>query len=91
MDMRIRIGTEAQYNAFTVVIVMNIGNRVLGMVVDSVSDVLELNSDQIKQAPELGSSIDSKHVTGIGKIGERILILLDIAGMVSSADFGLME
>ncbi|MFN7693708.1 MAG: chemotaxis protein CheW [Burkholderiales bacterium] len=91
MDMRIRIGTEAQYNAFTVVIVMNIGNRVLGMVVDSVSDVLELNSDQIKQAPELGSSIDSKHVTGIGKIGERILILLDIAGMVSSSDFGLME
>jgi purine-binding chemotaxis protein CheW len=91
MDMRIRIGTEAQYNAFTVVIVMNIGNRVLGMVVDSVSDVLELNADQIKNAPELGSSIDSKHVTGIGKIGERILILLDIAGMVSSSDFGLME
>ncbi len=91
MDMRIRIGTEALYNAFTVVIVMNIGNRVLGMVVDSVSDVLELDADQIKNAPELGSSIDSKHVTGIGKIGERILILLDIAGMVSSPDFGLME
>ncbi len=91
MDMRIKLGCEAQYNDFTVVIVMNIGNRVLGMVVDSVSDVLELEAEQIRPAPEIAAAIDSRHVTGLGKVGERILILLDIAGMVSSPDFGLMD
>lgn len=91
MDMRIKLGCEAQYNAFTVVIVMNIGNRILGMVADSVSDVLELAEDQIRPAPEIHSAIDSRHVTGLGKINDRILILLDIAGMVSSPEFGLMD
>jgi purine-binding chemotaxis protein CheW len=91
MDMRIKLGVEAQYNAFTVVIVMNIGNRILGMVVDSVSDVLELGDGQIRPAPELGAAIDSRHVTGLGKVGDRILILLDISGMVNSPEFGLMD
>ena len=91
MDMRIKLGVDAQYNAFTVVIVMNIGNRILGMVVDSVSDVLELGAEQIRPAPEIGAAIDSRHVTGLGKVGDRILILLDIGGMVNSPEFGLME
>ncbi len=91
MDMRLKLGVEAQYNAFTVVIVMNIGNRILGMVVDSVSDVLELGDGQIRPAPELGAAIDSRHVTGLGKVGDRILILLDISGMVNSPEFGLMD
>ncbi|MFN4114913.1 MAG: chemotaxis protein CheW [Inhella sp.] len=91
MDMRIKLGVDAQYNAFTVVIVMNIGNRVLGMVVDSVSDVLELEAEQIRAAPEISAAIDARHVTGLGKVGERILILLDIEGMVSSPEFGLMD
>jgi len=91
MDMRIKLGVDAQYNAFTVVIVMNIGNRTVGMVVDSVSDVLELETDQIRAAPDIAAAIDSRHVTGLGKVGERILILLDIAGMVSSPEFGLMD
>lgn len=91
MDMRIKLGSDAPYNGFTVVIVMNIGNRVLGMVVDSVSDVLELEADQIKPAPEISAAIDARHVTGLGKVGERILILLDIESMVSSPEFGLLE
>ncbi len=91
MDMRIKLGCEAQYNGFTVVIVMNVGGRILGMAVDSVSDVLELEADQIKPAPEISAAIDSRHVTGLGKIGDRILILLDIEGMVTSPEFGLME
>lgn len=91
MDMRIRLGCEAQYSAFTVVIVLNIGNRVLGMVVDSVSDVLEMPADQIRPAPDIAAAIDSRHVTGLGKVGDRILILLDIAGMVASPEFGLTE
>lgn len=91
MDMRIKLGVEAQYNGFTVVIVMNIGNRTVGMAVDSVSDVLELSAEQIRAAPEISAAIDSRHVTGLGKVGDRILILLDIAGMVANPEFGLMD
>jgi len=91
MDLRIRLGCDAQYSAFTVVIVLNIGNRVLGMVVDSVSDVLELPTDQIRPAPDIAASIDSRFVTGLGKVGERILILLDIEAMVASPEFGLSD
>lgn len=91
MDMRLKLGTDAQYNDFTVTIVLNVGNRVLGMVVDSVSDVLELHDEQIKPAPDMGAAIDSRHVTGLGKVGDRILILLDIQGMVANPDFGLID
>ena len=101
MDMRLRLGVDGQYNAFTVTIVLNVGNRVLGMVVDSVSDVLELSKEQIKPAPELSSSVDASYITGIGAVkqaqadgpgeAERMLILMDIEGLMSSADMGLIN
>ncbi|WP_397535850.1 chemotaxis protein CheW [Roseateles sp.] len=91
VDMRLRLGCEGEYNAFTVVIVLNVCGRVVGIVVDSVSDVLELAADAIKAPPEVGAAIDTRFVTGLGKIGERMLILLDIEGMVGSPDFGLID
>ncbi|MBH9553235.1 chemotaxis protein CheW [Inhella gelatinilytica] len=91
MDLRLRLNCEAQYSSFTVVIVLNVGHRILGMVVDSVSDVLELEDDQVKPAPDIAAAIDSRFVTGLGKVGDRILILLDIQGMVTSPEFGLTE
>jgi len=75
-----------------VVIVLNVKNRIVGAVVDSVSDVLELNRDAIRPAPELSSStVDTSFITGIGSVGERMLILMDIEGLMSSADMGLMD
>ena len=91
VDMRIRLGCEAETNAFTVVIVLNVVGRVVGMVVDSVSDVLEMARSAIRPAPEVGSSIDTRFVTGLGTIHERMLILLDIEAMIASPDFGLMD
>ncbi len=91
VDMRLRLGCEGEYNTFTVVIVLNVCGRVVGIVVDSVSDVLELAADAIKPPPEVGAAIDTRFVTGLGKIGERMLILLDIEGMVGSPDFGLID
>ncbi len=91
IDLRIKLGCEsAEYNGFTVVIVLNVKGRVVGAVVDSVSDVLELSRDHIKPAPELNSSVDSNFITGIGSVGERMLILMDIEGLMSSADMGLI-
>ena len=91
IDLRLKLGCEsAEYNAFTVVIVLNVKGRVVGAVVDSVSDVLELTREQIKPAPELSSSVDGNFITGIGSVAERMLILMDIEGLMSSADMRLI-
>ena len=93
VDLRLKLGCPTiEYNSFTVVIVLNVRNRVVGAVVDSVSDVLELNKDSIRPAPELSSaSVDTSFITGIGAVADRMLILMDIEGLMSSADMGLMD
>jgi purine-binding chemotaxis protein CheW len=92
VDLRIKfnIGT-AEYNQFTVVIVLNVGRRVVGIVVDSVSDVLTLSADQIKPAPEFASSVDTGCLTGLGSLDERMLILVDIERLMLSADMALTD
>ncbi len=92
VDMRIKfnLGTPS-YDQFTVVIILNIGNRVVGMVVDRVSDVTTLMPEQIKPAPDMGRSINTEYVIGLGTIDERMLILVDIDQLMSSADMGLIE
>ena len=90
VDMRIRFGLgSAQYNSFTVVIILNVRSRVIGIVVDSVSDVLELPPDCVRDAPEMTSMVDSNFILGLGSVGERMLILLDIESMMMSADMAI--
>lgn len=91
VDMRIKFNlTQVNYDAFTVVIVINIGRQVVGMVVDGVSDVISLNADQLRPAPEFSSTIGSDHVLAIGSVQDRMLILLDIEKLMSSAEMGLV-
>ena len=91
VDLRIKLGCEkVEYNGFTVVIVLNVRGRVVGAVVDSVSDVLELASELIKPAPEMNTSMDTSFITGIASVGERMLILMDIESLMGSAEMGLM-
>jgi purine-binding chemotaxis protein CheW len=92
VDMRIKfnLGTPS-YDQFTVVIILNIGHRVVGMVVDRVSDVTTLLPEQIKPAPEIGSALNTDHIVGLGTLDERMLILVDIDKLMSSADMGLIE
>lgn len=90
VDMRLKFNcAKAEYNAFTVVIILNLRNRIVGIVVDSVSDVMELPPESLKAAPEIDSVIDSSAVVGLGSVGDRMLILLDIERLMSSADMGL--
>ncbi|GKS86709.1 chemotaxis protein CheW [Acidovorax sp. SUPP1855] len=92
VDMRLKFScSKAEYNSFTVVIILNLRNRVVGIVVDSVSDVMELNSDQIRVAPEVESTIDTNCIVGLGSVGERMLILLDIEKLMASMDMGLVS
>jgi len=92
VDMRIKFQLgEPTYDQFTVVIILNIGGRVTGMVVDSVSDVITLQPEQIKPAPEMGTAFNSDYLTGLGTLNERMLILVDIDKLMSSAEMGLIE
>lgn len=92
VDMRIKFNLgHAEYNELTVVIILNVANRVVGMVVDGVSDVITLNADQIKTAPEFGSAIDTQYVKGIGTVDDRMLILVDIEKLMTSQDMDLMD
>ena len=92
VDMRIKFQLgEPTYDQFTVVIILNIGGRVMGMVVDSVSDVITLSPEQIKPAPEMGTAFNSDYLTGLGTLDERMLILVDIDKLMSSEDMGLIE
>ena len=92
VDMRIKFNLDTPtYAQFTVVIILNIGHRVVGMVVDRVSDVTTLTHEQIKPAPEIGSAINTDHIVGLGTIEDRMLILVDIDKLMSSEDMGLIE
>lgn len=92
VDARIKFGLEnAEYNEHTVVIVLNVGSRVIGVVVDSVSDVLTLSPDQIKPAPDFGVAVSTEHLLGLGSVEDRMLILVDVEKMMSSQEFALTD
>ena len=92
VDLRLKLGCEkVEYNGFTVVIVLNVHGRVVGAVVDSVSDVLELSTELIKPSPEMALAVDTSFITGIASVSERMLILMDIEALMSSRDMGLMD
>jgi len=92
VDLRIKLGcASVEYNSFTVVIVLNVKGRVVGAVVDSVSDVLELQRDQIRPSPDMSTSVDTAFITGIASVGERMLILMDIEALMSNPDMGLVD
>jgi len=92
VDLRQRFHLNIrEYDQFTVVIVLNIANRIIGMIVDSVSDVIRLGPDDIRPAPQMSTAFDTDYLLGLGAIDERMLILLDIERLLSSEDLGLIE
>jgi len=91
VDMRLKFKLErADYDSFTVVIVLNIGRQVVGMVVDAVSDVITLAPEQMRPVPEFSDTLDSDHLLAIGSVDQRMLILLDIEKLMASPEMGLV-
>ena len=92
VDLRIKFQLDrVEYNQYTVVIILNLMDRVVGIVVDGVSDVLTLQSQQIKPAPEFSGALDTEYIRGLGSIDERMLILVDIERLLMSADMALCD
>lgn len=90
VDLRIHFELgKADYDALTVMVVLAVGERVVGVVVDGVSDVVALQSEHIRPNPDLAGAVDSRFVTGLGAVEGRMLILLDIHGLMRSAEMGL--
>ncbi len=90
IDMRIKFNlAHAAYDQFTVVIILTVAGRVMGVVVDGVSDVITLADDQVRQTPGLGSAIETQYIMGLGTVDERMLILIDIEKLMSGSDIGL--
>jgi purine-binding chemotaxis protein CheW len=91
VDMRLKFScSKAEYNDFTVVIILKLNQRIVGIVVDSVSDVMELSTDSVKSAPDVDSVIERGAVLGLGSLGDRMLILLDIEKLMSGAAMALV-
>jgi purine-binding chemotaxis protein CheW len=86
VDLRSRFGmTEADYNQFTVIIVVSVGAKVVGLVVDAVSDVMNIAKDHVAETPEMGGEIDTSFFRGMGKVGEKLVLLLNIERLLAGA------
>ena len=92
VDLRIKLNfPNVEYTKFTVVIILNVASRVIGVVVDSVSDVLALAAEQIKPAPGFSGAFDTEYILGMATVENRTLILIDIERLMGSSDMGLVE
>jgi purine-binding chemotaxis protein CheW len=92
VDLRIKFALESvSYDQFTVVIILSVMNRIIGMVVDSVSDVIALEEEAMRPAPEFGGSFDTRYLMGLATVDERMLILVDIEKLMSASDMSLVN
>ncbi|WP_330984381.1 MULTISPECIES: chemotaxis protein CheW [Enterobacterales] len=92
VDLRVKFSQQdVEYNDNTVVIVLNLSQRVVGIVVDGVSDVLSLAAEQIRPAPEFAVTLSTEYLTGLGALGERMLILVNIEKLLNSEEMSLLD
>jgi len=93
LDLRVKFGLpDTKYDEFTVVIILNVAQRVVGVVVDSVSDVLSLGADEVRATPEFASTtFDTRYITGLANVEDGMLIMLDIEKLLTGSDMALVE
>ena len=91
VDMRLKFGlARAEYDQFTVTIILNVAERVVGIAVDGVSDVVALTPDNVKPIPTLGTQVDANYLDGVGTLDERMILLIDIERLMTSRDMQLV-
>ncbi len=92
IDLRIKFDVgEPVYNEFTIVIMLSVFDRIVGIVVDGVSDVIRLTEDEVRPPPEFGVAFDSKYLQGLASVDENMVILVNIESLISSEELGLFE
>jgi purine-binding chemotaxis protein CheW len=92
IDLRIKFGQqEPSYDQFTVAIILTVNGQTAGMVVDSVSNVVALSSDQLKPAPKMSSGEEAEFITGIGTVDDRMLILIDVEKLIFTSEISALD
>lgn len=92
VDLRLKFAVgDATYNEFTIVIMLHIGERIVGIVVDAVSDVINISSDEVKPPPQFGVAFDSQYLYGLAPVHEQMVILLNIEKLITSSELGLFD
>ncbi|MEQ5809545.1 chemotaxis protein CheW [Alteromonas sp. NFXS44] len=92
VDLRIKFNVgEATYNEFTIVIMLNVDERIVGVVVDGVSDVIRLSEEEMLPPPEFGVAFDSRYLHGLADVDETMVILVNIESLINSNELGLVE
>lgn len=92
IDLRIKFNLDnVEYIDQTVVIVVNVGSRVVGIVVDGVSDVMTLGEDEIKPAPDFTLSLSSDYLSGLASLEERMLVIVNIEKLLTSEEMALID
>jgi len=91
VDLRMKLNlSKVEYNEFTVVIILNVRGTVIGAVVDSVSDVVTLAPGSIKPAPQFETALDSRFITGLASVGDRMMIVMNMEALMSNAEMGMV-
>ncbi|MCW8092989.1 chemotaxis protein CheW [Alteromonas sp. ASW11-130] len=92
VDLRLKFDVgEAVYNEFTIVIMLNINDRIVGIVVDEVSDVIKINNNEVKPPPEFGVAFDSSYLHGLIEWEGQMIILMNIEALITSKELDLFE
>ncbi|MCC5869987.1 MAG: chemotaxis protein CheW [Gammaproteobacteria bacterium] len=92
LDLRIKFRfADVTYDDFTVVVILNVDERVIGIVVDAVSDVIALAPEDVRDAPEFGAQLDTDYLEGLASMDERMLIIVDIEALVRAPELGLID
>ena len=91
IDLRVkfRLG-QVKYDQFTVVVILRLATRVVGVVVDGVSDVMALTASEVRPAPQLGTVVDASFISGVATQGERMVLLLDIERLLSTGELNVL-
>ncbi len=92
VDLRIKFNLgKATYDEFTIVIVLNIRSRIVGIVVDGVSDVISITKDEMRPPPDFGVAFNSKYLLGLSAVNEQMIIIVDINELVASDELELFD
>ncbi len=92
IDLRIKFHlSQVNYDSMTIVIILNLRGTMIGIVVDSVSDVIAVAAENLKQPPQFGTTIDTAFVSAMATVDERMLIVVDIDKLMSSQELQLIE
>jgi len=92
IDLRIKFGlAPEEYTDETCIIVMDVDGKLMGIVVDAVSEVLDIQASEIEPAANLEASVDTGFITGMGKVADQVVMLLDMEKVLFGSEIALIE